>query len=349
MPVLDQQRRFYQSGRLRLGTQVATGKTGRGGKAVMKPVKLDTWRFTTPSRPAINAAAERFGGTPQPWDNRGRKEWDLISETTEIMVTIPPRDAAITQWYEMWSGGGCQRRCDSVLERISRGPCLCPHADNPDDLDQVDTAARLRAEMAKQGKACGLKTRVSVIIPDLPGIGVWRLDTGGWYAAGELLDQAQMLEACRDRGYFLPARLWVDQRTEITGGQTRRYPVPVLELLATAREIFTGDLGERGLAAQLPPPPAAPLRAIAAAPEPAAPAAAAPAAAAPAPRTGQQIADDADRAVTRPEIEALAREADSAGVGDDLVCTDRAEEKYHELHDYLQNLWRGLPPEVLAA
>jgi hypothetical protein len=261
MPVLDLQRRAYQSGRIRLGQAVKTGKQDKAGRDITRPVKLDTLRFTSPSRFQVEAAALAYEGEVCPWDNRGRKEWEVITAVSEIMVAIPPAADAISQWYEMWTGGGCQRRCDSQHEQKSGGSCLCPHAQDPDDEDEVDRMARERARLSKlmPPQACGLKTRVSLVLPDLPDVGVWRLDTGGFYAAGELIGKAELMALCRDRNLFLPARLWIDHRVDVVNGQTRKYPVPALEILKTFRQVATGELEEAGWAAQLPPAPGQPL------------------------------------------------------------------------------------------
>lgn len=270
MPVLDLQRRAYQSGRIRLGQAVKTGKQDKAGKDITRPVKLDAFRFTSPSRFQIDAAAEAHGGEVRPWDNRGRREWEVLTGATELMVAIPPAVDAISQWYEMWTGGGCQRRCDSQREQKSGGPCLCPHAADPRDEDEADRMARERARLSKlmPPQACGIKTRVSVVLPDLPDIGVWRLDTSGFYAAGELIGKAELMALCRDRDLFLPARLWIDHRVDVVGGQTRKYPVPALEILKTFRQVATGELEAAGWAAQLPPAPGEQPKAITAAPSP---------------------------------------------------------------------------------
>lgn len=369
MAVLDLQRRSYQSGRIRLGAQVKTGKQDRNGKDIMRPVKLDTLRFTSPSRPQVDAAAAAWGGNVVPWDNRGRREWDVVTKVSEVMVTIPPADAALSIWYEMWSGGGCQRRCDSQREQRSGGPCLCPHASDPDDADEADRMARERARLSKLNppQACALKTRMNVVLPDLPDVGVWRLDTAGFYAAGELLGKAELMELCRDRNLFLPARLWIDHRVDVVGGQTRKYPVPVLEILKTFRQVATGELEAAGWAAQLPPAPAE-LRAITAAPSQdvsrLAGMAAPPQGQEPPPgpdggepghpddreiadderryRLAQAIADEcATSSVTGARFTGRWKQARDEGLGDEFVYTtgDHASGPCLPLDEFLRDLW----------
>jgi hypothetical protein len=340
MPVLDLQRRSLQIGRIRTGIQVPTGSKGK-----TRPEKLTTFRFTSGAQHAIEAVAALYGGDTKPWKNGSRNEWEVITKVANVGITVPAREAVVSTWYELWTRGGCQRRCDSQIERKSGGPCQCPHADDPDDAEAVERAALERAMLAKSGKACSLVTRINVSIPDLPGIGVWRLDTGSFYAAGETIDQATLLEMARAHRVALPAMLRLEQRQTVTEGETRNYAVPVIDVLTTARAIVTGQLAQGGAVNALPPMPGEQPRAITAGTTATAPEqpASTPRPAAAAPRTAQQIADDAAQATTRGDIERVANEAKELQVGDDLVCTDTDRELYEELHAYLQVQWKALP------
>ena len=262
MSVLDIQRRGQQIGRLRMGEQVAVIKDGKDtGKK--RPARRDTWRLTTGSRHTADAAARHYGSEVRPWNG----QWEVDTKLSEIPVMVPPRDAVISQHYEMWTAGGCARRCDSQFEQVSGGPCLCPHAEDPSDAEEVARQALRRADMARKNppQACHLITRVSFMIPDLPGLGVFRLDTSSYYAAVEIGDAAMLMQAARDQGVFLSAILRIDQRQRVAGGQTKKFPVPVLEVMSSFREIASGALAAGGVAAQLPPSPGGGPRAIAAA------------------------------------------------------------------------------------
>lgn len=364
MSVLDVQRRGQQIGRLRIGQQVSTGKKDKDGNDKTRPSRLDFFRFTTQSRPAADAIAELYGGTVRDWNG----EFEVITTQSAIGVTVPPRDQVVSQWYEMWTAGGAVRRCDSQREQISNaglgGPCLCPHASNPDDPDEVAAAALKRADMSKANppQACKLVTRISVMIPDLPGLGVWRLDTGSYYAAVEIGDSAALMQMARDKGVFLPAVLRIEHRKRVAGGQTKKYPVPVLEVLATFRELATDALGAGGMAAQLPPAPGEQRRALtagttttpAASPAPAVP----PQRPAPQPDrfaavisairgaeiavAAQRIANAAMDATTADEMKALGALANELHVIDDAVCTDEENGAYEALSVCLHARWDEL-------
>ena len=90
---------------------------------------------------------------------------------------------------------------------------------------------------------CKLTTRVSFMLPDVPGLGVWRLDSHGWNAAVELPGTLDVLARAAHEQKFIPAVLSVQHRTRKTDGQTRRYIVPVIELPdVTLRQLASGDV-----------------------------------------------------------------------------------------------------------
>jgi hypothetical protein len=350
MPLLDVQRRGQQIGRIRIGELVSTGKKDSEGRDKMRPSRLSTFRFTTASRASADAIAALYGGEVRDWE---RGQFEVITSESAITVMVPPRDQVVSQWYEMWTGGGCQRRCDSRVEQLTGKPCLCPHAEDPANADEVAAMALNRAELAKLNppQACKPVTRINVMIPDLPGVGVFRLDTHSYYAAVEIGDAAALLQAARDHGVFMPAVLRIEQRQRVAGGQTKNYPVPVLEVLATFRQIASGELEAGGITAQLPPAPGEPMRAIAAAPS--APAAPAPAPAATADtdvsdheaadeayRNAQAIWDEASQCRDPGRFQALAARADGAALADEYVCTDRVSDTWEPLKPALQDLWR---------
>lgn len=209
MPLIDVQRRLAEVGRIRLGEKGAKGQ----------PVKRETWRLTSRDRNRLVAAQTIYPGELRPWN----EQHELLTETDELAVMVLPGQT-LSQWYELWTGGGCQRRCDG--ERMTDDqPCMCP-------VDPIE-----RAELAKTGKACKATTRLSVMLPDVPGVGMWRLESHGYYAASELAGMAELLQHVTALGIMLPARLRIDQRTSVKGGQTRRYPVPVIDLEATPNEV----------------------------------------------------------------------------------------------------------------
>ena len=205
MPILTLQRQMRELGRIRTGNQVAS----RNGR---RPNKLETFRLTSESRELIEAAAVAFGGVVTPWDNNGSAEFEVITTRAAVDIVVPPGQP-VSQWYEHWSAAGRLRRC--VLDLTARS------------LDE-------RLALAKEGEACKATTRLNVILPDLPDLGVWRLESHGYYAAVELAGAAEILAMASATGRLIPARLRLEQREKkIPGKPTNKYAVPIIEFVDT--------------------------------------------------------------------------------------------------------------------
>ncbi len=180
-PILDIQRRMREVGRIRIGEQVPNSN-GKG----THPAKLNAFRLTSQDEAVIRRAAEVYGGEPRKWEDAPTgAQWEVYTTAKAIDVIVPPVAYAFSQFYELWSGGGCQRRCDGNTEMISDSNCMC----DPDERE------------------CKPHSRLSLILSDIEGFGVWRLDTQGWNAATELAGTIEVLEMLQGRGQMVPARL----------------------------------------------------------------------------------------------------------------------------------------------
>ena len=255
MPILTIQRRMRELGRIRLGQQVPIA--GKPGKT--RPEKLSTFRLTSASKEYVEAAAAAYGGTVSPWESPRGREWETVIESPFLDVIVLPGEV-VDPWFEMWTGGGCVRRCDGITEQLSGQPCLCP------------AAPKERQELAGKGKACKATTRLNVALPALPDLGVWRLETHSFYAAVEVPGAADVLRQAAEQGVMIRARLRIDHRQVRRPGEpTRDFIVPVLEfpdlrldsmlaagpMAGSARQLGAGSpAGARAL----PPGPALPER-----------------------------------------------------------------------------------------
>lgn len=218
------QRQFRELGRIRTGEQVIT-------KGKRHPVRLATFRITSGRRDLLEAAAAIYGGEVQPWPEAPDGDaWQLTTRTDTLDIVIPPGNP-VSQWMELYAGGGCLRRCDGVTELLTRKPCLCPK--------DVPT----RIELAGKGEACKPTTRLPVILPRLPDLGIWLATSHSFYAASELAGTAELLVATAQRtGRMVEAELWIDPRSKKKPGQGKqefnvlaiRVPVGFNGLLAAA-------------------------------------------------------------------------------------------------------------------
>ena len=209
MPILDLQRRMVEAGRIRAGDKGDKGQ----------PQKLANWRLTSKDRVRLQAAAKLWGGEVKEWVDRAG-EFELYTETDTLPIMVGPETQA-SLWYELYSAGGVQRRCEGNTEMISDSPCLC----NEDE------------------RQCKPSLRFGVLLPDLVGIGSWLVISHGYNAAREIPGTLNVLSQLTSQGLLLPARLRLEQRHDVKAGQTRRYAVPVIDLDVSFRELLGAQGG----------------------------------------------------------------------------------------------------------
>jgi hypothetical protein len=148
--------RVQEIGRIRMGEKSKSGY----------PVKLKTFRLTSNDRKVLEAAVALYGGEVKAWsDAPDEGMWQVTTAASELDILIPRALRAVSQSWELWQGGTCERRCDGRTEQLSGSDCICGPARGSSD------------------EFCDVVTRLSVVLPRLPGLGVWRLDSGGWNAA----------------------------------------------------------------------------------------------------------------------------------------------------------------------
>lgn len=223
--IITLQRQARELGRLRAGL---TEPTANGKQ---RPARSKTWILTTHQRDYLDAAAEQWGGTVEQWTPQGggAQAWRLITEAESIDAIMPPGDP-LSQYNEMWSRGGCQRRCDGETEQLSNKPCLC--------LAQFGEEFHLQPP----DKACKPHTRLNVILPDVPDVGVWRMETKGFYAANEIAAAVDLIRGATGGNVMVPVRLRIEPRQRVAQGKTKQFPVIVVEIRgATAGQVLAGN------------------------------------------------------------------------------------------------------------
>lgn len=223
-------KKLTELGRIRLGWQMPNAN-GKG----KHPAKLAEFRLTSNNKPLLHFAANLYGGTVQPWaDAPTPGQYELYTTSNAIDVLVPTQSAVSVQ-YEIWSSGGCQKRCDGChithslhLAQIGE-PCECPEDD------------QARAALALDGKACTRVLRLNVLLPDLPGMGCWRLESKGFYATAELLGTLEMLQGAGMEHTIIEAVLRLEQRSVKREGKTLHFAVPVLWPKYTPRQLLAGN------------------------------------------------------------------------------------------------------------
>ncbi len=205
MPISTLQKRARELGRIRIGQKGAKGQ----------PQKLDRFRLTSASKPLIEKVAALYGGTVQAWTPQGgAPQWEVITDAKRIPIMVPPQP--VTQFLETWSGGGIVHRCDGETNYLTGDPC--------DFEDPAHVAAKPT-------------TRLNVVLRDVEGIGVWRLESHGWNAAVELPQAAEFLAQA---GGYVNGWVALEERVSKSDGQTRRFAVPTIEIDVTPAELMAG-------------------------------------------------------------------------------------------------------------
>lgn len=232
--IISLQRQTRELGRLRTGWTDTSGEKPR-------PVKSQTWVVTSHAEHYVRGAADAWGGTPEKWQplGGGVVQWRVITETAALEALLPPGDP-LSQCYEMWSKGGCARRCDGVTETLSNGPCIC--------LAQHGDAFH---EQPK-GAVCAATSRLNVFLPDMPDVGMWRVETHSFYAAGEIAGAVDLIRSAVGTEAIIPIRLRIEQRQRRAEGRTKSFPVVVVELrgITTGQVLGASVMGGRELAAR---------------------------------------------------------------------------------------------------
>jgi hypothetical protein len=219
--LLNIQRRAAEHGRLRTGYTQGT-----------RPVRSATWVVTSHSEEHVRRAAELWGGDVEQWTplNSTITQWRVITKASAIEALITPGDP-LNQYNELWTKGGCQRRCDGETELLSRQPCLCARQFGEDWHTQP------------KGRVCSATSRLNVMLPDLSGMGMWRAETHSFYAASEWGGMVDMVLAGTDGKGFVPVTLRIEPRQVVRDGETKKFPVVVVELRGvTPRQALAGPM-----------------------------------------------------------------------------------------------------------
>lgn len=229
VPIADLQRRAPEAGRIRMGTSTP------GSRGTKKPQALRTFKFTSAAKELIEQIAELYGGEVIPWDQR-EGQWAVTSDVSEIPVVLMPD--GLSTHYELWSGGGCVRRCDGVWCEITKRT-------GDDDYEKVEVGCLCNAEETDE---CAPYTRLQVLIPALAFAGTWRIESHGWNAAQELPGMNDMIVNLAE-GQYIQAVLGFAVREKTTPAGKRKFVVPYLRVEQTLPELLAGQAGMAALSA----------------------------------------------------------------------------------------------------
>ncbi|MBL8048114.1 MAG: hypothetical protein JNJ45_05480 [Chthonomonas sp.] len=225
--LLQRQQRMVEVGRIRIGEKTAAGY----------PTSRSTFRFTSRHKDILQLVQEQYGGELRPWSEKPG-EWELLSDAAEVKVLFsskPRGDGdleSLVQNWERWAGGTCTHRCDGrtcqfwrqtgtkrgkngkvvpVHERAS-GPCQCDHSG------------------AACKPACKLVSRLMLILPKVPTLGMWRVDTSSMVFDTEIQALLDTLGALAP-GNVSPLLMSIEFRVKRTGPDEDNSRFPVIKLV----------------------------------------------------------------------------------------------------------------------
>lgn len=220
VPIANISRRLPEAGRIRIGV-----KSGKAMRA------LNTFRFTSHDHEALEQIAATYGGTVKPWSDPKAAEgqFEVITEASEIRIVLPPDPLGGTPVYELWGGGGCERRCDGLSAQVvTKGP---------DGAEMIDVPCICSA---KGAMACDVKTRLTVILPEVRFGGVWRLESKSWNVAQEFPGMVDLIQSLQERN-LTRGILALKHRRSVTAGETHKFIVPVLGVDETVEALAAGN------------------------------------------------------------------------------------------------------------
>lgn len=223
VPIREINRRIPEAGRIRIGKK-ATTSTGKEA-----PQAIGEFRFTSHDSEALDQIAAMYGGTVRPWSDAKAAEgqFEVCTDASEIRIVLPPDPLGGSPIYELWGGGGCERRCDGeTCTIVTAGP----EGPEPSEIPCVC--------VAKQEMACKVTTHLAVLLPEVRFAGVWRLTTHSWNAVQELPGMVDMIQAQQGRGLSY-ATLAIKHRRSVQAGKTRKFLVPVLGVPASLEQLVS--------------------------------------------------------------------------------------------------------------
>lgn len=209
-----------QAGRIRMGTTVEG--VSKAGKAYQRPTTSDTWILTSSRVADLEALAQAYGGTVEPWNNDKTADTHrLVTDAVSLEVILHP-SAMGKPTYQKWDGGTMRRNCDG--RTVTGYPIAQKGKPKP---EPIDMPCICNSQEDKPDE-CKPKTHLSLLLPQVP-LGVWRLTTSSNAALRELFGSVAVLQQSQAVGLPL-GELRIDKRK---GSDGKLFSVPVLSSRAS--------------------------------------------------------------------------------------------------------------------
>jgi hypothetical protein len=182
--LLDRQRRGHVVGHIRQGELAVSS----GGKNY--PSKRNTYRLTSPNKAVLDMAAKVYGGEVMAWSPNGKpmvREWKLDTDATSLRCVVSA-DASVQQRYERFDAkkGGYTHVCDGTEVDLVTF--------DGDGKDAKATRQICPCVCDPLNRSCDTKTKLRVMLAEIPATGLWELASKGEIFADEVATTMEMWE-----------------------------------------------------------------------------------------------------------------------------------------------------------
>ena len=250
MPIKDltERRRMPRLGKIRTGIKVQS--TGRNGQLVEYPKAVDY--FVCP--PIVQAV---YGEKP--------KSLDIVFVSDDMEVIAD-------QWYKAYSrsrglvcrGNGefADRMIDSTQKQVDRetgeilgGPIASGNAKQIEWVRQIPCPGRKCPYFTGEGatKQCGILMNLQFVIDQVPGLGVWQLDTGSINGILNVNSTIDLIKSAIGTIVGVPMQLTIGEQQTTHDGKKQTNFIISLDSKATWKELM-GYKGQTFAEALVPPP-----------------------------------------------------------------------------------------------
>ena len=225
MPIknLSEETRMPRLGKIHLGIRVPVLKDGqpviRDGKPVMRPEKVEYFVLDKLNS-GYQEIVDLFG--PQP---------------KELRILIPVEDEELwaTQYYKMYDmtrGLICRGDGENASRMIDIKTGSLPNKDTG-TVGMKDMVCAGKNCPEYKVKKCGEVMNLRFILPEVPGLGIWQIDTGSINSILNINSCAKMIKAAFGRISMVPLSLTLEP-IEVNNPETgKKQKVYVLNLRST--------------------------------------------------------------------------------------------------------------------
>ena len=200
----------------KFGASDIVGRVRSGAQIQGRPVALQEWRFTTGDPDVAQAVADKYGGSPTPWETSTEESLEVMSTVSSLAVVL----TQIQSEFVMWGSQGSRtpmRTCDGAVQKDD----ACSACECPSDVKE-------HKEKARAGHACQPSVRATFRLADLPDLGLWRFNSASWQLAGEVNAAEEALAAAGGEAEGLIRLELIEYQTK--NGRNVSYTKPSIEV-----------------------------------------------------------------------------------------------------------------------